>query len=537
MRRRSTLFAVLAMLLALTVGLVPVAQAQQASEVYWPTNGWRTSSPEEQGMDSAQLIALLDSFGVSPHSLVVIRHGYVVLDASTPPFKSSQQHVLHDVTHSFISTLVGMAIDKGHIKGVEQSIWDFLDKDKTANMDANKAAITIADLLTHRPGIGPVVPSDVAALWALTAQDPPAFQVYLDMATNARPGTLWDGRAVSANPMVLSAILQKATGVTMLDFAKQNLFSPLGITDAHWTATPHGMTFGGSELYLSPLDIAKLGYLYLHNGQWEGKQAVSEAWVKAATSAVVAQPGGWDSFGYLWWIGQFLPTEHKGYAALAPSGQEIWVIPDLDLVVVLTGDLSLTSTGVGTSPGARTGTQVIFQDSLLPAVKSQTALPANPDALAKLQAKVKVLAKPEPTAVQPVPENRKSVVGRVYTLEDNPLQWKSFRLDLGAKEATLTLDAEGRQLKLPVGLDGLYRVSTVGFPTNPARPFIRLRGDAPLASKGNWSARWFSLEMSDLLGMESWSVRFKFSGENNNKVTIDASYPGVAVPPINGTAQ
>jgi hypothetical protein len=168
-------------------------------------------------------------------------------------------------------------------------------------------------------------------------------------------------------------------------------------------------------------------------------------------------------------------------------------------------------------------------DSLLSAVKSDTALPANPDALATLQAKVRALANPESKAVGPVPENRKSVLGRVYTLEDNELQWKSFRLDSVAQEASLALDAEGRQLTLPVGLDGVYRVSSVGLPLHPASPYYRLRGDAPLASRGNWSTRWFYLDMCDLLGANSWSVKFKFSGDNNNKVTIDVSF-------INGLA-
>jgi CubicO group peptidase (beta-lactamase class C family) len=513
-KHKSILIAILAAFLALAPVPAPAVQARPNSVVTWPTEGWQTTSPEEQGMDSAQLAAFLDGFGTFPHSMLVIRHGYVVLDASTPPFKSSQQHALYAATASFVSTLVGIAIDKGSIKSANQSIWDFLPKDKTANMDANKAAMTIGDLLTHRTGNVSFRDSDDKALYGLTPKDPAGVQIYLDAPLEAKPGTGFSYH--EADALVVSAILQKATGMSTLDFAKQNLFGPLGITDMAWMANPQGVTFGGGELYLSPQDMAKLGYLYLHNGQWEGKQIVSEAWVKTSTSNLIGTSGSSEflgGYGYFWWNGPLGPTGHMGYLAFGLYGQEIWVIPAFDLVAVLTGDVGWVG-----------GDVLRFTNNLLPAVKSETALPANPDALAKLQAKVQALGNPEPKSVQPIPDNRKSVAGRVYTLEENPLQWKSFRLDFGAQDATLTLDAEGRQLKLPVGLDDVYRVSSAGLPLNLAKPFYRLRADSPIASKGNWTTRWFSLDMCDLLGSSSWSIRFKFAGDSNSKATVDASY-------------
>ena len=179
-------------------------------------------------------------------------------------------------------------------------------------------------------------------------------------------------------------------------------------------------------------------------------------------------------------------------------------------------------------------------NELVAAVKSNQALPQNPDALAKLQSKVQALAHPMPTDPLPVPDNRQSVSGKVYLLEDNPLQWKSVRLDTGAQGATLTLDAEGRQLKLPIGLDGVYQVSTDGLPVNSLSPFCRMRGDIPLAAQGSWNAHWFRLELADLLGYDSWTALFKFSGNDNHQLKIDVTYnlsicTGNVT--LNGTAQ
>ncbi|MFN8372593.1 MAG: hypothetical protein U0694_06915 [Anaerolineae bacterium] len=124
-------------------------------DVTFPTEHWLTSTPEAQGMDSTVLAELLNSFEVTTnnlHSLLIIRHGYVVLDTSTYLFDSERPHWQFSVTKSIISTLVGIAIDQGFIESVDQSIWDFFSQEGVANMDERKASITIADLLTQRSG-------------------------------------------------------------------------------------------------------------------------------------------------------------------------------------------------------------------------------------------------------------------------------------------------------------------------------------------------------------------------------------------------
>jgi CubicO group peptidase (beta-lactamase class C family) len=512
-----------AVVIALLVGVVPIRAGSPAP---WPTKQWASSTPEEQGIDSAQLISVLPRNYSDYHSIVVIRHGYIVLDASAYPFQSSQPHALRDTAGPFTSTLIGIAIDKGYIKGLDQSIWDFLPKEKTANMDARKAAITIKDLLTDSSGLKFPMASDVATYYPLTAKEQSWVQVFLDQEMAVQPGTQFN--FLYGDALVLSAILQKATGMTTLDFAKQNLFGPLGITDVTWRANPQGITIGADELYLSPRDIAKLGYLYLHNGQWEGKQIASSTWVKAATTKRFDFPfPGFGGVGCTWLDAQFEPSPYTGYWYPGGGGTAMWVIPALDLVVVSTAG-KLSALEEGSQP---------FAKSILPAVKAEKPLPANPEALAQLNARIQSLANPAPEPVAPVPDNAKAALGRLYTLADNTLGWKSIGVDLGTQEATLTLDAQDRHLKLPVGLDNVFRVSPAGLPANPA--IFRLSEEAPLALRGRWMSTKLEVSMLDLTGKEQWVSTLDFSVTNEIRVDVAATggLPGAATWNIKGVAQ
>jgi CubicO group peptidase (beta-lactamase class C family) len=133
---------------------------------------------------------------------------------------------------------------------------------------------------------------------------------------------------------VLSAIVQQATGENLRDFLQKNLFKPLGIEKYTWEDDTQGVSIGGWGLSLTPRDMAKLGYLYLHKGQWEGQQVVSSKWVETATQKQVTTEGE-DGYGYQWWI---LPSV-GGYAALGRYGQTIFVAPEQDLIVVTTAEV------------------------------------------------------------------------------------------------------------------------------------------------------------------------------------------------------
>lgn len=154
------------------------------------------------------------------------------------------------------------------------------------------------------------------------------------------PGEVFAYSTLDAH--LLSAVLAQVTGMSTLEFANQYLFGPLGSEATRWASDPQGYQIGGSELYLTPRDMAKVGYLYLRRGQWEGKQLIPEEYLQASTRTQVV-PGISvvipDTYGYLWWISTVGP--YASFYALGYGGQTIYVIPDLDVVLVTTARLDV----------------------------------------------------------------------------------------------------------------------------------------------------------------------------------------------------
>ena len=484
---------VLIVALALPVLEVTSLAVAQDTGTYWPTNGWQTSTPEEQGMDSQMLAKFLQlmSSGAGFQGALVIRHGYVVLDVSSYPFVQDQPHALYSATKSIVSTLVGIAIDKGFIKGADQSIWDFFSKEDTANMDARKEVIALKHLLTQSSGLGLGVAEDIG-MYLLTAEDQPWDQYVLDFPMATDPGAEFN--YLDANAHLASAIVTQATGMSAYDFAQQHLFGPLGITEVIWVADPQGISRGGSDSFMSAYNMAKLGYLYLHNGEWDGQQLLSPSWIVQATSGHT-QPEGWPGeYGFLWWTWPFNDVSsgelHESYLALGLGGQEIWVIPDLDLVIVLTGDVGYQ------------GPDMISR-YLLKAVQANTSLPENPEAVSKLQAQVDAIAHPTPAEIPPLSEATQGISGIMYTLAENSLGWTSIGLEFQGQEALLKLDVGDSHLELPVGLDGVDRISSEGL---PAAPWWIL-DNVPLALTGSWyTSGTFLVSMRDLRGMLDFAI-------------------------------
>ena len=299
---------------------------------YFPTDGWRTSTPEEQGMDSnklAQMLSAVQQKHLSLHSLLVIRNGYIVSETYFGAFTQDTPHQLYSVTKSFIATLIGIAIDKGAIDRTDHRILDFFPEDTIENLDQYKQAITLENLLTMRAGLD--WQEGDPAYMAL-AQSPDWVKFMLDKPMVQPPGTWFN--YCSGCSHLLSAILEQTTGMNTLDFAKQNLFQPLGITNVTWDTDAQGIPIGGWGLQLTPRDMAKLGYLYLYNGIWERDQIVSGDWVNRATQTHTETDSEL-GYGYQWWTYPSL----SGYAALGMGGQTVFVIPRSDLVIVTTADM------------------------------------------------------------------------------------------------------------------------------------------------------------------------------------------------------
>lgn len=340
MKTRS-LFSIIFIFVLLAGCSQPIAQPGSTSgqsgdapvqPVTWPTQDWPVSTPEEQGMDAAALQAMLDRVDADKlnlHGILIIRHGAIVQEKYYPGHKRAERHIQYSVTKSFVSTLCGIALDQGKIKSVDQPVRDFFPDKTFANPDPRKDAMTLENLLTMTSGLG-WEEGDPAYSAMYRAADWVNWVMGLPQVK--APGEVFN--YCSGCSHVLLQAVEQAVGGDAIGFARQNLFGPLGIRDFDWERNPQGDAIGGWGLALTARDMAKLGYLYLHHGEWDGRQVVSAQWVQAATTQH-ADPEGRLGYGYQWW----LYDTHGAYAALGKSGQTIFVIPDLDVIVVTTADI------------------------------------------------------------------------------------------------------------------------------------------------------------------------------------------------------
>jgi CubicO group peptidase (beta-lactamase class C family) len=296
---------------------------------------WQTVTPEERGMDPDRLADLQTAVkkeAIPLHSLLIIRGGAILSETYYSGYSANTRHTMYSVTKSFISTLVGIAIDQGIIGSVKQKVIDLLPGRRWDHLDAAKRAMTLEDVLTMRSGLD----------WT---EGDPAYQAlyssdnWVDAVMDARmvaPPGQWFNYCSGCSHL-LSAIVQQQTGEATQDFARRVLFKPLGIQGIAWEQDAQGIAIGGWGLELTPREMARLGYLFLHDGQWGGQPVVSRAWVRSATSAHALT--GTDSqdfkYGYQWWI----YPRHSAFLAMGSAGQTIFVAPDLDLIVVVTADL------------------------------------------------------------------------------------------------------------------------------------------------------------------------------------------------------
>jgi CubicO group peptidase (beta-lactamase class C family) len=462
------------------------------SPAYWPTTGWRSTSPEEQGMDSeklAQMVEHIQQEKLDLDSLLVIRNGYLVSELYRDPYTAEQPHVVFSVTKSVIDTLIGIAIQKGYIRSVRQPLIGMLPAGGVANLDDSKKAITLENLLTQTSGLdcnenpAPGEPS------VFTSDDWVKF--VLDQPMVAKPGEKFNYCTGATH--LLSAVLQSATGVSALKFANQSLFTPLGIgplDEMRWPSDPQGVTIGGFGLALTPREMAKLGFLFLHKGQWDGETVVPLDWVVTSTASH-ANRGEKKEYGYLWWI----DPQGKWYAALGLHGQHIFVYPAENLVVVSTAAL----------PAGNDADLIPIQELLdgyiLPAVKSDRPLPPNPDGQARLAAATLALGQAEKTVSPPLPAIATEISGKTYTFEENPFGWRTmiFTFQPGSDEAKITING---MRQFPVGLDNRYRIYSVENPTFPQ------------AFRGHWDdGDTFVIEDPVLGQVQDNTIRVKFTGE------------------------
>lgn len=443
--------------------IVPVASGQ---DPVWPVSEWVYSSPEAQGMDSgavADYLLALSAPGMDIDSVMIVRHGQVIAEAYYAPSTADTRFSVYSVTKSVTSALVGIAIEQGHITSLDEPVLSFFPDVTSANLDERIQAMTLRDLLMlasgfecdESMGINPDGEVMAAEDWLQAAFEVPMM---------AAPGTEW--HYCNLNFYLLSAILEAATGQSTFEYATTNLFDPLGITEVAWATTPTGGNGGAAGWQISLRDLARFGYLILRGGAWDGMQIVPSQWVTDSLATQIPTPFG-VGYGYGWWI-----FEGLGGMALGGGGQYIFVLPALDVMLVATGHAT-EATRTNHQLGAIFG-------GLMSMPFSPEPLPDNPEGAARLAAAVEALASPSPADAPPLPDMAAQIDGAMYGLFGTGLLtlepimetvipgldvslWDTQALSLtfpGGAEATLTLVfTDGVTEAIPVGLDGVYRVS------------------------------------------------------------------------------
>jgi CubicO group peptidase (beta-lactamase class C family) len=451
-KTRSALLAVLVLLFGRE--LCDFAHANDSSQS-WPTKGWQTSTPEAQGMDSAALAQLVNFVGIyKQDSLLIIRHGKIVVDAYYAPYAPNIRHDLRSVTKSFIGTLTGIEVQEGLLDSVDHPIVDLFADEHISNVDDAKKAITVQNMLDMTSGIAwseDAYTPDETIIRMYKAPDITKFVLSQPMSDPPGARFYYNG----GNPYVLSALITKKTGRDALDFARDELFKPLGISSVRWRdPDAQGVTDGESGLYLAPHDMAKLGYLYLHDGSWDGQQIIPSSWVDRARQGPVQATNGLH-YGNLWWS---LPGK-DAFMALGRHSQVILVLPKLDVIAVITGALK---------DGYVPKSDVI--DGIAEAVKSDTSLPADSTAQALLAASIQKAATEQASPVGSTPELAKTISGRSYRLSDNDLHVKTFSLNLVGPNPSWEYTVAAERLDRPttrltglIGLDGLFRKSSAPY--------------------------------------------------------------------------
>jgi CubicO group peptidase (beta-lactamase class C family) len=325
-------------------------------------DGWQTASLSSAGMNTSRLETLINKINNNTyrevHSVVIIKNDKLVFEEYFPGhdfdytgqnfhgdyinFDRDTRHNTHSATKSFTSVLVGIAIEKGFIQSVDDKIFDYFP-DYSSLIDPQKEKITIKHMLTMSSGLQwnewDVSISQGNHDIVRFNQSPDPVYYLLSKPVITEPGTAYyyNGGGVD----LLGEIVRKASGINVKSFSHTHLFSPLGITNYNWqTLYPSGITCCHGDVYITPRDMAKIGYLYLKKGMWNGTRIISEEWVNVSIQNHITPPVNWAyGYGYLWWLKRYHAGIHTYYSFNAEGwgGQQIIIIPSENMVVVFTG--------------------------------------------------------------------------------------------------------------------------------------------------------------------------------------------------------
>ncbi len=302
---------------------VSADQVEQAWE-------WQHDTLDNHNINASAINSVHDTIDSYPiNAEVIVKDGVIVDEYYKDGYDQNSVFSLQSTSKSVTSALIGIAIDKGYIPSVNVPIATYFPQILDSGSEY-KSQITIWNLLTHTTGLNA---SDTAN-WSEWLASDNWVDYVLERPATSRPGTVFS--YFTGNTHLLSAILQQATGKTAYEFGKEYLFDPLDMDSVQCSTDPQGISDGGNGFAMNVYDMAKLGELYLNNGNWNGEQIISEQWINDSTTLQFDRSSGSADYGYQWWVRTFGENAYPAYFAQEHYGQYIFVVPDLDLVVAIT---------------------------------------------------------------------------------------------------------------------------------------------------------------------------------------------------------
>jgi CubicO group peptidase (beta-lactamase class C family) len=412
--------------------------------------------PEEQGVSSAAILSFLEAADRidAMNSVMIVRHGRVIAEGWWSPYEAGSNHELYSLSKSFTSTAVGLAVAEGKLS-VDDEVVKFFPEDSPPEPSANLKSMRVRDLLTMSAGHQDETSS---------AADKITAKSFLAHPVPHKPGTHF--RYNTPATFMLSAIVQKVTGQTVLEYLQPRLFIPLGITQPVWNANAQGISLGGYGLRVRTEDIARFGQLYLQRGIWKGKRLIPEAWIDLATSRQVSNGSNpksdWEQgYGF-----QFWRCRHGAYRGDGAFGQYCLVMPEEDAVIAITSGLRDMQAVLN-----------LVWEKLLPGFHAG-ALPGDSDGVSRLRDRLATLRIRVAEGQATSPEGGR-IAGKkfVFPANDQKLEW----IALGP-------DPAGKGTKLGLRVNGADRAVACG-----AGDWTRGRGsfgayvDEPAAASGAWT--------------------------------------------------
>lgn len=480
-------------------------QDRSSQDIVWPTTQWLTASPEDEGIDSAALTKLV-GFGktIRLDSLLITRHGRIVLDASYAPFSSELPHVVNSTTKAVVGSLIAILLKDNVLDSLDHPVLDFFPGRDIANLDDRKKAITVRHLLNMTSGLDwdeGLGDGKELSLQELR-RSPDWVKYVLDRPMAHAPGEIFYYN--SGGTHLLSAIITKLTGKSAADYANAKLFAPLGIAPPHWLSDPQGLSIGGFGLSLKPRDMARFGYLYLRGGQWGDQRILPADWIETVNHATVDMHTTFEPalrYANLFWT---LPDHHV-IMTVGYHCQVIMVLPEQDIVAVITAHDFCRFRRL--------------TEAIVSTVRADSALPPAADAGAGLARAISEVGTETRGEISPVPPLAAAVSGKTYSFPAHgALDFKSVTLFLTDAEPHVVWELyqsnapDGAvRSENPIGLDGLSRRNA---PKNPLAPF------AYRAMKGSWTdPQTFAVDVQFIGQGEErkWVLTFDADGD---KLTI-----------------